>query len=307
MSTPDFSYPRDTKGYAGRPPDPRWPGGARVAVSLVINLETGAELSLADGDERNEAVFDIVYPVEGVPNYCLSSHFDYGTRAGYWRVARLLEEFGAPCTVSSAGRAVEKSPHVVRDAVARGWEVSAHGYRWEGHSQMDEAHEREVIAKTVRIITEAAGERPVGWHSKGDTSPHTRRLLVEAGFLYDSDEYNDDLPSVVEVAGQPHVVIPYCFDANDMNYMAYGKFFTAVHFGQYCIDAFDTLWEEGEHHPAMMSVGIHPHYLGRPGRIKGLRMFLDHVAEKGGAWIARRKEIAHHWRQVMGLSAFNEK
>lgn len=298
------SLPRDLKGYGGQPPDPQWPGDARVAVSFVINAENGSELSLADGDERNEAVFDVLFPVEGVPNYCLHSHFDYGTRAGYWRIARLLKKYGATCTVSAAGRCLEKAPWLAADAVARGFEVSAHGYRWEGHSHMSEDEEREIIAKTVDIITQTAGTRPLGWHTKGDTTPHTRRLLVEAGFLYDSDAYNDDYPYLEQVNGQPHVVVPYCFDANDMNYMAIGKYFLADHFAQYCIDSFNTLWEEAEATPAMMSVGIHPHLVGRPGRIGGLARFLDHITKKGGAWIATRQEIAHHWRKINGLPEF---
>lgn len=301
MKTPDVS--RDFRGYGGNPPDPQWPDDARVAVSIVVNVEAGSELSLADGDERNESLYEIVEPVEGAPNPCLSSHFDYGPRVGYWRIMRLLERFEAPCTVSAAGRAIERSPWIAEDVVARGHELSAHGYRWERHAEMAEADERVTIAKTVDILERAAGVRPVGWHTKGAASPNTRRLLVEAGFLYDSDAYDDDLPHVVEVAGASHVVVPYAFDTNDMRYMAGGTFVHADDFARYCIDAFEALWLEGERHPAMMSVGIHPRLIGRPGRIGGLEKFLEHVQGRGRVWVARRMDIARHWRDVVGLPA----
>ena len=306
MNENDISpYPRDFRGYGGDPPDPQWPHNGRVAVSLVINVEAGAELSLADGDERNESVYEIVEPVDRVPNHCLASHFDYGPRAGYWRIMRTLARFDAPCTVSAAGRAIARSPWLAEDTVARGHEIACHSYRWERHAEMSEAHEREIIAKTVDSIHKAAGVRPVGWHTKGAPSPITRRLLVEAGgFLYDSDAYDDDLPHVVEVAGRSHVIVPYAFDTNDMRYMAGGNFVLAEDFSRYCIDAFDALWREADQHPAMMSVGLHPRLIGRPGRIAGLERFLDHVRKTGRAWLARRMDIAHHWRSRIGLPAW---
>ena len=297
------SYPRDFKGYGANPPDPKWPGSARVAISLVLNVEEGAELSLADGDEKNEAIYEIIEPVDGVPNHCLASHFDYGTRVGYWRVMRTIECYDALCTVSASGRAVERSPWLARDVVERGHEISCHSYRWEAHAEMGEAHERAVIAKTVAVIKEATGVRPVGWHTKGATSPITRQLLVEeGGFLYDSDAYDDDLPHLINIGGRNHVIVPYAFDTNDMRFMPIGNFMLADDFAQYCIDAFDVLWREGKSHPAMMSVGIHPRFMGRPGRIGGLERFLDHVHSKGGYWFARRMDIARHWRSIMGLS-----
>lgn len=288
------SYPRDFKGYAGDPPNPNWPDNARVAISVVINVEAGAELSLADGDERNEAVYEIVEPVEGVPNYCLNSHFDYGPRVGYWRIMHLLNFYNIPCTLSAAGRAIERSPWIAQDAVSRGHEVAAHGYRWESHAGMSEEQERAVIAKTVSVIKNACGERPLGWHTKGAPSPNTRRLLMENGFLYDSDAYDDDLPYKVTVGGKTHTVVPYAFDTNDMRYMAGGNFVTGDDFATYCIDAFNTLWLEGEMQPAMMSIGLHPRLIGRPGRIGGLAKFLEHATTKGKVWFAKRIDIAKH-------------
>lgn len=288
------SYPRDFKGYKGNPPKPNWPDDARVAVSVVINVEAGAELSLADGDERNEAVYEIVEPVEGVPNYCLNSHFDYGPRVGYWRIMRLLDFYKIPCTISAAGRSIERNPWIAQDAVNRGNEVAAHGYRWESHAGMSEDHEKEVIAKTVSVIEEACGERPLGWHTKGAPSPNTRRLLMENGFYYDSDAYDDDLPYSVNVGGKRHTVVPYAFDTNDMRFMAGGNFVTGDDFATYCIDAFNSLWLEGEEHPAMMSIGLHPRLIGRPGRIAGLTKFLEQATTKGNVWFAKRIEIARH-------------
>jgi allantoinase len=200
---------RDFQGYGSRPPDPRWPGESRLAVSIVVNVEEGAELSIADGDERNEFVHEVVEEVVGVPDLCMESHFEYGVRAGYWRIAELLDRFGIKATFSASARALERSPWLARDIRARGHEISAHSYRWERHAHLDERAEREVIRRAVTAIAAAAGTRPVGWHTRSSPSPNTRRLLVEeGGFLYDSDAYNDDLPYVVDVVGRPHVVLP---------------------------------------------------------------------------------------------------
>jgi peptidoglycan/xylan/chitin deacetylase (PgdA/CDA1 family) len=293
---------RDFLGYGGRPPHPRWPGDARLALSIVVNIEEGAELSVAAGDERNEAVYEAHEEVAGAPDPCMLSHFEYGTRAGYWRVMDVLARFGARATVSACARAVEASPWLARDAVARGHEVSAHGYRWERHAGMAEGEERAVIARTVKTIAEAAGVRPVGWHTRSASTVNTRRLLVEeGGFLYDSDAYNDDLPWLAEVAGRPHVVLPYSFDTNDMRFGPGGGFTLSADFVTYVRDALDWLWREGATAPKMMSLGLHLRIIGRPGRIAALEQVLAHVAERGGVWIATRAEIARHWRALHGL------
>jgi len=293
---------RDFVGYGDNPPDPSWPASARVAVSLVVNVEEGAELSLADGDERNETIHEVLEEVEGIPNLCLQSHFDYGTRAGWWRVMRVLQRYNAPCTVSACSRALERSPWLGESALARGHEIACHSYRWERHAGMDEETERATIAKAVAAIEASSGVRPMGWHTRGAPTPSTRKLLVEeGGFLYDSDAYDDDLPYVVEVLGREHVVVPYAFDTNDMRFQAGGLFVHARDFAEYCIDAYDALWREGAERPAMMSVGLHARLIGRPGRIAGLEQFLAHVRDTGGAWFARRMDVAHHWRRQMGL------
>ena len=296
---------RDFRGYGDRPPDPRWPGDSRLAVSVVVNVEEGAELSLADGDERNEFVHEVVEEVVGAPDLCMESHFEYGVRAGYWRIAELLDRFGVKATFSASARALERSPWLARDIRARGHEISAHSYRWERHANLEEGAERAVIGRAVATIEAAAGARPVGWHTRSSPSPNTRRLLVEeGGFLYDSDAYNDDLPYVVDVAGRPHIVVPYAFDTNDMRFTRQGGFVQGDDFARYCLAAFDWLYKEGARTPKMMSLGLHLRIIGRPGRIVGLEAVLERMHAKEGVWFARREEIARHWRELHGLEPF---
>ncbi len=268
-----------------------------MAVSFVVNVEEGAELSVGDGDERNERVYEVSEEVSGRPDACMETHFEYGTRAGYWRIMDVLDRFGASATLNACGRAVERSPWLAADAVRRGHEVACHGYRWESHAHMGEAEERAVIARAVAAITAAAGTRPVGWHTRSAPSPHTRRLLVEeGGFLYDSDAYSDDLPFFVDVEGRRHLVIPYSFDTNDMHFHQHvQRFVTAADFADYVGDAFDWLWREGAREPKMLSVGLHLRMIGRPGRIKALETVLARMRERGGVWFARRDAIARHW------------
>ena len=287
---------RDLKGYGRTPPNPHWPGGARVAVSFVINFEEGAEMSLSAGDPFNEKAYEVTDEVTGVPDRCMESHFEYGTKAAWWRIADALERLGVPATVSTCGRAAELSPWLIEDAVKRGHEISCHGWRWEKHAHMKEGEEREAIAKTVRVLTKIAGHRPVGWHTRSTPSPNTRRLLIEeGGFLYDSDDYSDDLPFSVEVSGKKHLVIPYSFDTNDMHYhQGFHRFVTARDFAEYTTDAYDTLWAEGGR---MMSIGLHLRMIGRPGRIAALDRIVGHMKEKGGVWFATRQQIAEHWLQ----------
>ena len=287
---------RDLLGYAGSPPDPRWPGDARVAVSVVVNFEEGAEYSIADGDGENEAVYEIEQRIVGRPDPAIDSHFEYGSRAGWWRIMDVRGRHGARATVSASGRAVERLPLLARDAVDRGHEVSAHGWRWESHDGLDEATERDRIVRTVAAIAAATGVRPVGWHTRSPGSPNTRRLLVEeGGFLYDSDAYNDDLPYFDHVGGKRHLVLPYAFDTNDMQFFHTQRFSGARDFAEYVIDAFDWLHDEGARQPKMMSIGLHLRIVGRPGRIGALDRILRHIADKGGVWIAPRVDIARHW------------
>jgi len=274
-----------------------WPGGARLAVSLVVNFEEGAELSIARGDERNEHVYEAVERVSGLPDPCMESHFAYGVKAGWPRIRRLLNAYGVKATLNACGRAVAATPSIAAAAVADGHEVSAHGWRWESHAGMTEDREREVIARTVAAITDATGSPPVGWHTRSATSPNTRRLLVEhGGFIYDSNAYDSDTPSVEIIADTPYVVLPYAFDTNDMRFYNNGGFVFAEDFYRYCKDALDRLYDEAVYEPRVLSVGLHLRIIGRPARISGLEQFLAYAVKKTGIWFARRDELALAWR-----------
>ena len=293
---------RDFLGYGDAIPTVNWPGNARIAVSFVLNFEEGAELSISDGDERNEAVYEVVDEVVGAADPCMASHYEYGPRAGFRRIIGVLESFGVKATVSTCARAAERAPDLIANAAARGHEIACHGYRWESHAHMEADREAQIIARTARALTDIAGTAPVGWHTRSAASVNTRRLLCEhGGFLYDSDAYNDDLPYVVTQSGRPHVVLPYSFDTNDMRFSPGGGFVFGSDFARYCGDAFDWLRAEGETTPKMMSVGLHQRIIGRPGRIAGLQALLKHMSEQGDVWFATRAEIARFWRDRMGL------
>jgi allantoinase len=297
-----LDHGRDFVGHQGSAPGVSWPNGARLAISVVVNFEEGAELSIGVGDESNEFVYEAVERVEGVRDLCMESHFEYGPRAGWPRIRSVLQRYGITANLSANGRAVATSPWLAAQAVSDGHEVSSHGWRWERHVYMDEATERMDIARCVEAIGQATGTPPVGWHTRSAPSSNTRRLLVEhGGFLYDSDAYNDDLPYVVTVDGTPHVVLPYAFDTNDMRFYNNGGFVAGEDFARYCIDSFDRLYEEGADAPRMMTVGLHLRISGRSGRIAGLDRFLEHATSRPGVWFARRDAIAHAWRAASGL------
>jgi peptidoglycan/xylan/chitin deacetylase (PgdA/CDA1 family) len=285
--------PRDFDGYRGRAPSFAWPGGAGLAVSFVLNVEEGAELALTAGDHRNEGRHEVNNEIVGHPDLCMQSHFEYGSRVGYGRITDLLHEAGVPLTLNACARALETTPWVAADAAARGFELQCHGWRWEAHAGMDEAHERALIARCVDVFRRLHGRAPVGWHTKSSPSVNTRRLLVEhGGFLYDSDAYNDDLPYWLEVAGRPHLVLPYAFDTNDMKFFDSFAFVRGDDFADYAIDAFEWLLRESRHAPRMLSIGLHTRIMGRPGRIGGLAKLVEHIRAREGAWCATRERIA---------------
>ncbi|WP_270938564.1 polysaccharide deacetylase family protein [Falsiroseomonas oryzae] len=289
--------PRDLAGHGPNPPRFAWPEGARLALSFVVNVEEGAELSRSSGDERNESTYEAREEVEGHPDPCMESHFAYGSRVGIWRILDLFDAFGTKATFSACGRAVAATPALAAAPAARGHEVSAHGWRWERHAGMEEATERAVIAATVQAIAQAAGTRPVGWHTRSAGSVNTRRLLLEeGGFLYDSDCYDDDVPrSVARPDGGRHVILPYAFDTNDMRFAPGGGFVQPEDFARYCVSAIDWLLREGRTAPKMLSIGLHLRIIGRPARMRGLEAVLEHVARTPGIWVARRRDIAAHW------------
>ena len=293
---------RDFAGYRNQPPAINWPNEKQLALSVVVNIEEGAELSIGMGDEANEHIYEAVEQVEGTRDLCMESHFEYGTRAGWQRIRSLLNAYQVKATLNANGRAVQVSPWLAREAVSDGHEVSSHGWRWERQVYQDEATERRDLLRAVQAIHTAVGTPPVGWHTRSAPSLNTRRLLVEhGGFLYDSNAYNDDLPYLVRCKGRDHVVLPYAFDTNDMRFYNQGGFVFGTDFARYCIDAFDRLYEEGRTQPRMMSVGLHLRIIGRPGRIAGLEQFLAHAASRPGVWFARRDQIAHAWRAGLGL------
>lgn len=288
--------PRDLHGYAQHYPDVRWPNGAQLAVSVVLNVEEGAELALSAGDERNEARHEVNHEVVGAPDLCMESHFEFGARVGYWRITNLLDSLDVPLTLNACARALETTPWIATDAAKRNYEICCHGWRWESHAGMEEGAERALIARAVASIRRLHGKAPVGWHTKSSPSVNTRRLLVEhGGFLYDSDAYNDEVPYYVDVRGRPHLIVPYAFDTNDMRFFDSFSFVRASDFADYCVDSFEWLWREGAHQPRMMSIGLHTRIIGRPGRIQGLASALEHMQAKGKVWFARREEIAHYW------------
>ena len=299
MMAADTDYPRDFLGYGANPPDPKWPNGAKLALSFVLNYEEGGENTVLNGDAGSELYLHEVpggSPILGERNRTVESQFDYGARAGVWRILRAFAARKLPLTVYGVGRALELNPTVARAFADAGHEVASHAWRWIDYHNMDEATERAEIARCVEVIERLTGTRPVGWYT-GRISPNTRRLVAEhGGFLYDSDSYADDLPFYVTAAGKPMLIIPYTLDNNDMKYAVPPGFAAPDGWEQYMTDAFETLLAEGRAGaPKMMSVGLHCRLIGRPGRAAALVRFLDRVAATPDVWVCRRADIARHW------------
>lgn len=281
----------------------RWPGGAGLAISFVLNVEEGAELSMADGDGVNEAVHEITNRVDGVPDYCMGTHFEYGARVGYARVAQRFVDAGLPLTLNICGRALERTPWVADDVRRHGWEPCGHGWTWTSPAGRSEADEAADIARTAATIARLTGRAPSGWHNKGSRTPATRRLLrLHGGFGYDSDDYGDEIPFLLDFAdgGPPHVVLPYGFDTNDMRFFDRGGFVRADDFAGYVIDSIEALRPEARDAPRMMTIGLHTRIIGRPGRIAGLDRVIRYVAQCPDAVVLSRETIARHWRDEAG-------
>jgi putative urate catabolism protein len=291
-------YPRDVIGYGSAAPDPRWPGDAHVAVSLVLNYEEGGELCVLHGDHESESVLTDVgaEPLTDARNLNVESLFEYGSRVGFWEITRVLKRAGAPATVYAVGMALERNPAAAAEMVASGFEVACHGQRWIDYQFVPEEVERAHMLRNVEVITRLTGSRPVGWYT-GRPGPNTRRLVVETGgFLYDGDAYNDDLPYWTQVAGRRHLIIPHSFDNNDSRLQRGGDFATGEEFFVYCRDAFDWLYRQGEEgRPRMMTVSLHGRIIGRPGRIGALARLLEHVQRHKRVWMCTRADIARHW------------
>ena len=292
-----MSYPRDLIGYGARPPHAGWPRGARVAVQFVVNYEEGGENSVLHGDKGSEAFLSEMVGAQShaARAMAMESLYEYGSRAGFWRLLRLFEEFALPATVFGVASAMDRNPAAVDAMLEAKWEVASHGYRWIDYQTVPEEIEREHIAKAIEIHTRLTGDRPLGWY-QGRTSPNTARLVAEeGGFVYDADSYADDLPYYDARHGRAQLIVPYTLDANDMKFVALNGFSTGEQFASYLIDAFEALHAEGETSPKMMSVGLHCRIVAKPGRILGLRRFLEHIASRQGVWVARRIDIARHW------------
>ncbi len=291
-------YPRDVVGYGANPPDPRWPNGARIAVSIVLNYEEGGESCILHGDTHSESVLTDVggEPLPNARNLNVESNFEYGSRVGFWEIMRILGERRVDATVYAVGMALERNPEAAAAIAASAFEVACHGQRWIDYQNVPEAAERADIARNIEVITRLIGRRPLGWYT-GRPGPNTRRLVVEAGgFLYDSDAYNDDLPYWTRVAGHAHLVIPYSFDTNDSRLQRGADFATGEDYLTYCRDAFDWLYASGvAGRPRMMSIGLHGRIIGRPGRIGALVKLLEHIQRHEGVWLCNRTSIARHW------------
>jgi putative urate catabolism protein len=289
-------YPRDLKGHGRVPPHAQWPNGAKLAVQFVINYEEGGEHSVLHGDQHSEAWLteEPSAPLANIRNISVETQYEYGPRAGWWRLYRMFTQRNLPVTIFGIAKSLEKNPEAVAAMREAGYEIASHGLRWIHYAEMPEEQERAHIAEAIRIHTEATGSRPTGWYT-GRMSANTRRLLIEAGgFTYDADSFGDDLPYWTKVEGKDHLVVPYTLDNNDGRYVSpYG--FNSPSFSAYLIQAFDFLRREGEERPKMMSIGLHTRVVGRPGRAADLERFLDHVAQANDVWVARRIDIANHW------------
>lgn len=294
------NYPRDLIGYGQQLPEVQWPNQARLALQFVINYEEGGENCVLHGDAASEAFLSEIIgaqPLLGVRNLNMESMYEYGSRAGFWRLHRLFTERNLPLTVYAVAMALERNPDAGKAMVEAQWEVASHGYRWIDYQYVGEDVERSHIQKAIDIHTQVIGSRPLGFY-QGRNSPNTRRLVVEeGGFLYDADSYADDLPYWNHDYGKPHLVIPYTLDNNDMRFATAQGFNSGDQFFTYLRDAFDVLYAEGEQSPRMMSVGLHCRLSGRPGRAAALAKFLDYVQGHEKVWICRRVDIARHWHQ----------
>jgi len=294
------SYPRNMVGYGKDPIHPKWPNKARIAVQFVLNYEEGAENSILHGDNASEAFLSEIVGAkahEGARHMSMESIYEFGSRAGVWRILNLFKEFDVPVTIFAVALAIARNRELADYLVEQNYDICAHGFRWIDYQFVDEKTEREHIKDCISVLTEYLGKRPEGWYT-GRNSPNTRRLIVEeGGFLYDSDTYDDDLPYWSNEFGaeKKHLIIPYTLDVNDMRFASPQGFNSGDQFFNYLKDTFDALYLEGEVSPKMMSVGMHARILGRPGRIMAMRRFLEYVKTFDNVWLCSRREIADHW------------
>jgi len=297
MTTP---YPRDMIGYGATPPQANWPDGARIAVQFVMNYEEGAENAILHGDAASESFLSEMVgaqPLVGQRHMSMESLYEYGSRAGVWRLLDLFERKQIPLTVFAVAMAMERNTDVVDAVLGAGHEICSHGYRWINYQDFPIDVEREHMQRAIEIQQRLTGERPLGWYT-GRTSPNTRALVVEdGGFVYDADDYSDDLPFWAEVDGKSQLIVPYTLDTNDMRFASPQGFNSGDQFFSYLRDAFDVLYREGDKTPKMLSIGLHCRIVGRPARLASLERFIDHVQSHDKVWCARRIDIARHWHE----------
>jgi OHCU decarboxylase len=295
---PETSYPRDLVGYGRNPPHPRWPNGARICVQFVINYEEGGENNILHGDRASEAFLSEIVgaqPWLGQRHMSMESIYEYGSRAGFWRLWRMFTERNLPVTVYGVATALRRNPEAVAAMKEANWEIASHGLKWIDYRDFSVEEERAHMKEAIRIHTEVTGERPLGWYT-GRTSEHTNRLVAEeGGFLYSADSYADELPYWEQHGDRQQLIVPYTLDTNDMRFATPQGFNSGDQFFAYLKDSFDTLYAEGETSPKMMSVGLHCRLAGRPGRAAALARFLDYIGSHENVWVARRIDIAHHW------------
>ncbi len=295
------TYPRDLIGYGRQTPDPKWPGRARIAVQFVINYEEGGESCILHGDPASEAFLSEIggaQPWPGQRHMNMESIYEYGSRAGFWRLSRLFTARELPVTVYGVATAIQRNPEAVRAMRRANWEIASHGVKWIDYKDFTEDEERRHMAEAIRIHTEVTGERPLGWYTGRSSEQTLKLVMAEGGFLYSSDSYADDLPYWVRGPNGPHLIVPYTLDANDMGFATAQGFNSGDQFYAYLKDSFDMLYEEGRlGAPKMMSVGLHCRLAGRPGRAAALARFLDYVLGHEKVWVARRIDIARHWHE----------
>lgn len=296
-----ITYPRDIRGYGKETPQANWPGNARIALQFVINYEEGGENCVLHGDKASEYFLSEIIGAEareGVRHMSMESLYEYGSRVGVWRLFELFKNNDIPITVFAIAMALERNPQVVEAALRNEFEICSHGLKWIDYQYVPEEIEREHIYEAIKIHTKMIGERPLGWYT-GRTSPNTRRLIAEeGGFLYDSDDYSDELPFWSKIEKNPHLIIPYSLDTNDMRFVSSQGFNSGDQFFNYLRDSFDCLYEEGETMPKIMSVGLHCRIAGRPGRFQSLKKFIKYVRSHDKVWFCRRVDIARHWRDI---------
>ena len=289
--------PRDYVGYGEHPPHVRWQDDARVAVQIVVNYEEGSEKSFSMGDGENDVMHEIPFHLDGIRDLCVESVYEYGSRAGIWRLFRIFDAAGIPVTFFAAAVALERNPAVAEKLAVRGDEAAAHGYRWSNGFEMTRDEEREAIRRAVASIAGTTGSRPVGWYSR-EMSTNTRELVVEeGGFRYDSECYNDDLPYWTKVGEVDHLIVPYSLVVNDARFVLAQGYGSPEHFYEYAKAAFDRLRNDGDDVSRMMSIGLHPRFSGQAPRADALARFVDYAQQSGDVWFARRIDIADTFRE----------